>query len=334
MSPSIDACPKVPSLRLQSTSMSSAAICARRWSLRLAAILLPSMVSVAASSRPGPSVSSPQPVKNYGLLPLRFEANQGQADAAVRFSARGAGYAVYLTDHEAVLALRSSGKRDADVVRMQLQGANTVVAPIGLDRLPGESNYFIGNDPSQWRTSVPASAKVRFSAVYDGIDLVYYGNQQRLEYDFAVAPHADPSSIRLHFDGSNSCQLDAAGNLVITAPGGQIAFHKPVVYQITGGRRHSVAGSFKLLAGDSIGFALGRYNHDQPLVIDPTLVYSTYLGGSNSDTMNAIAIDASGNAYVTGTTASTDYPVTTGAFQTKFSTAFVTKLNPTGTAVL
>jgi hypothetical protein len=303
-------------------------------SLITAAFLLACLVTSSASG-PAPAESRAELVQHYGRLPLRFEANQGQADRAVHFSARGAGYAVYLTDDEAVLALRpSSSTTDADVLRMQLIASHPSPGPAGLDELPGRSNYFIGNDPSRWHTGVPAYAKVRFSGVYDGIDLLYYGNRQQLEYDFMVAPHADPRSIRLHFAGVKSQELDVAGNLVLTARDGQIAFHKPVIYQLENGRRRPITGSFKLFAGNCVGFRLGRYNHARPLVIDPTLVYSTYLGGSNSDTLNAIAVGSAGAAYITGSTASADFPVTTGAFQTKFSTAFVTKLNATGTALL
>jgi hypothetical protein len=333
MSSFANACPEVVYLRSEPMKFFAAARRACRRALLLPALLLPCLV--ASATGPAPSISKGQLARNYGRLPLRFEANQGQADPAVRFAARGAGYAVYLTDREAVLALRPSSKSsDADVVRMQLGGANPAVAPAGVDRLPGGSNYFIGNDPSRWRSDVPAYAKVHFSGVYDGIDLVYYGNQQQLEYDFVVAPRADPRPIHLHFSGAESQYLDGAGNLVIVASGGQVVFHKPVIYQLERGRRRLVAGGFTLLTGNSVAFRLGSYNRAEPLIIDPTLVYSTYLGGSYSDTMNAIAIGAGGTAFITGSTASTDYPVTTGAFQTKFSTAFVTKLNATGTAIL
>lgn len=302
--------------------------------LLLSAVFLACLSKTFASDA-APAKSKAELVQDYGRLPMRFEANQGQADPTVCFSARGAGYAVYLTDHEAVLALRpSQSSSDADIVRMHLVASHPSPAPTGIVQLSGSSNYFIGNDPSRWRTDVPAYAKVRYSGVYDGIDLLYYGNQRQLEYDFVVAPHADPQSIRLRFAGVEREELDDAGNLILTARDGRMVFHKPVVYQFENGRRRAIAGSFKRLAGNSIAFELGHYNHDRQLVIDPTLVYSTYIGGSNSDTLNALAVGSAGAAYITGSTASTDFPVTTGAFQTKFSTAFVTKLNATGTALL
>jgi hypothetical protein len=145
-----------------------------------------------------------------------------------------------------------------DVVRMRLSGANADTEPEGLERLPGIVNYMMGNDRARWHTNVPNYGRVRYAGVYPGVDLVYYGNGQRLEYDFQVAAGADPGAIRLKFDGARQLRLDADGNLEIDAPNGQIAFHAPVVFQTIDGRRHSVAGRFKLLAGNAVGFAVRR----------------------------------------------------------------------------
>ena len=273
-----------------------------------------------------------QMMENYGKLPLRFEANRGQTDGRVRFVSRGPGYQLFLTGQEAVLAVHGSGNKSQSV-RMQLAGGNPGAAVDGEERLPGVTNYFVDGDPAEAKTNLPSYARVRYSQVYPGVDLVYYGNRRQLEYDFALAAGADPSRIRLHFAGSDKLSLDKGGNLVIGAGDAAIAFHKPVVYQPVDGGRRQVRGKFTLLADNSVGFALGRYDHKMPLVIDPTLVYSTLLGGSNEDLMAAMALDVNGNAYITGTTESTDYPVTTGAYQTTYSTAFVTKLNPSGTAL-
>ena len=320
----------------------------------LVAILIASVSGVTAASRAqtardGSYVQTKARIaQSYGHLPLRFEANQGQADKSVKFLSRGRNYALYLTGRDAVLALHkkvSALESKTDVVKMQLAGARANLNPVGAGLLAGTSNYFLGNDPSLWRTGVPTYSSVRYSAVYPGVDLVYYGNQQQLEYDFVVAPRADPNSIRLHFDGARTLKLDGDGNLVIVAEDGEIAFNKPVVYQLSadqaGGTasRTKVAGKFVLLADNSAGFALGKYDRSRALVIDPSLVYSTFLGGTNYDTMSAIAVDSSGAAYLTGNTGSADYPVTPGVFQSTaasgFKTcAFVTKLNASGTAIV
>jgi hypothetical protein len=297
--------------------------------------------SGALCAAPGAAVvHSPQIAQEYGRLPLRFEANEGQTDERAKFLARGSGFSLFLTDQNAVLSLRRPGNDlgGADVIRMVLYGANSGVEPEGLERLPGIVNYMVGNDRSRWHTDVPNYGRVRYGGVYPGVDLVYYGNGQRLEYDFQVAAGADARAIQVHFDGARRLRLDADGNLEIVAAKGSIVFHAPVVYQLVDGHRRAVAGKFELLAGNSVGFSVGNYDRSLPLTIDPTLVYSTYLGGSNSDTLSAIVVDGSGNAYLTGSTSSTDFPVTPGAYETTDkdarSSVFVTKLNSSGSALI
>ncbi len=279
-----------------------------------------------------PAPDGTESAENYGKLPLAFEANQGQADPSVKFLSRGSGYSLFLTGSEAVLALggpdckaisEGQGSRPIacaaaqDSVRMKLTGAMArhAATATGEAELPGKVNYFIGNDPTKWHSDLPTYAKVRYSRVYPGIDLVYYGRQGQLEYDFVVAPGANAAAIQLNFAGEKSLSIAANGDLLLQGEHGSAAFHKPVVYQEKDGQRQSVAGSFQLAANDTVGFSLGTYDHARPLIIDPILAYSTYLGGSGNassfgDQGNAIAVDSAGEAYVVGTAHSVDFPIT------------------------
>ena len=292
----------------------------------------------------------------YARLPLSFEANRGQTDGRVEFLAHGAGHTLFLTRTEAVLVLttqqrltdvtgpsaqlasRESGPVTRTNLRMTFVGANPAPRMSGREELPGKANYFIGNDPAKWRTNVPTYAKVGYDGLYPGIDLVYYSTQRHLEYDFVIRPGADPTGIVLGFDGIHRVEVDAQGELVLHTAAGAIRQRKPLIYQELRGRRIEVPGGYVLKRGRQVGFEVAAYDRSRPLVIDPVLVYSTYLGGNAFDKGFGIAIDALGNAYVTGQTRSTDFPATAGAFQTAHrgavSNAFVTKLNATGSAVL
>ena len=188
----------------------------------------------------------------------------------------------------------------------------------GEEELPGKINYLIGKDPAKWRTGVATYAKVRYEQVYPGIDLVYYGNQRQLEYDFVVGPGADPARIRLKLAGARKMYVDGQGQLVVQTAGGGVRWNRPEIYQEVDGQHRSVKGKYVLRAGHELGFAVAAYDTARPLIIDPTLVYSTFLGGSGNDEGNGIAVDTSGNAYVTGLTYSTNFPTTAGAFQTTF----------------
>jgi hypothetical protein len=304
----------------------------------------------------------------YGKLPLHFEANQGQTDGQVKFLSRGSGYTLFLTPTEAVLTLRRFPKESlapglvervkarafnprrteqtqTTVLRMKLVGANRSLQVVGREELPGKANYFIGNDPAKWRTNIPTYKKVAYTDIYPGIDLIYYGNQRHLEYDLVVNPGADPTQIVLGFDGADRLEVDAQGDLVLHTAAGPIRQRKPVIFQEVDGVRKEIPGGYMLTATHQVGFRVAAYDATRPLVIDPTLVYSTYLGGSDFDVGFSIAVDAAGAAYVTGFTQSGDFPTactapctvldaTLGGFLGGFGDAFVTKLNATGTALV
>jgi len=396
-----------------------------------------------------PADSGARPAAGHGelnRLPLNFEANEGQvASREIDYVAHGKSYAIALSDAGAVLTLAPAPNRatsQADRVSLHLLGSHVVRQPSAEQPLPGKVNYFVGNDPAQWRRDVPTYGRVRYSAVYPGVDLVYYGNQGQLEYDFAVAPGASTKSIGIRFDGAEKLSLQPDGGLAIETRGRHIAFEPPVAYQMRGDRRVPVRASYRV-AGNSVRFAVGAYDHRRALVIDPVLSYLSYLGGTNTDTVGvqyagaiasgssaegtqsaaldasddlyvvgytlspnfptqgglartakyqgdslpwvfvskvspdastllystyiggtfadygmAIAVDSGGNAYITGTTFSADFPATAGAFQTVCgpngnpseqgncetvanaggnnfeSSAFVTKLNPTGNQIV
>jgi hypothetical protein len=300
-----------------------------------AGALLPAALLLGATARTEPALP-PRVMDSYGKLPLSFEANRGQTARQVKFLARGPGYTLFLTGDAAVLSLHRQ-KANA-VLRMRLLGANARASVTGANALPGKSNYFIGSDPSQWHTNVPTYSAVKYAGVYPGIDLVYHGNQRLLEYDFLVAPGADPQTIGIRFQGARKLTVNREGALVIGLGGSEVIEPAPVVYQEIGGQRQTVAGRYVLRGRGRVGFSVAEYDRRQPLVIDPTLVYSTYLVGGGWYSGGGVAVDASGNAYVTGGTGSSDFPTTPGAFQTAFggghTHAFVTKLNATGSAVV
>src|SRR5438128_3670927 len=218
-------------------------------------------------------------------LPLIFEPNQGQTTPQVQFLAHGAGHGLFLTGDGAVLSMRRSGRRP-EIIRMVLDGGNKKPAASGDELLPGKSNYFIGNDPAKWHRDIPQFARVRYENVYPGVDLVYYGNQGRLEYDFKVAPGADPRRVALRFEAPQKPRLDAQGNLLL---GNGVRLEAPHVYQKVGDHERQVAGRFAL-HGNRVAFEIGDCDRKRALIIDPSLVFSTFPGGSGVEACSSPAL--------------------------------------------
>lgn len=295
-----------------------------------------------ASHAAGPDALAEAKVEAaYGKLPLRFEINQGQTDEQVKFLARGPGYALYLTAAEAVLRLRRDKSDDAQSaasVRMKMVGAQANPRVAGVDELPGRSNYFVGNDARKWRTGLSAYAKVKYEQVYPGVDVVYYGTSQgQLEYDFHLSAGADPQVIKMAFEGVDKLEADGAGGLRLHVSGRELQLRRPILYQENEGARQEVAGSYVLAGPREVGFAVAAYDAARPLVIDPVLAYSTFLGGTGYDAGLSIAVNPHGNAFITGKTTSLDFPTQPnlskigpgGGFD-----VFVTEMNMSGSGLV
>jgi uncharacterized repeat protein (TIGR01451 family) len=257
-----------------------------------------------------------------GQLPLIFEPNQGQADPGVKFLARGPGYSLLLEANGAVLAMQTApSSKSAAVarpgeqfVRMKLVGANPAAALVGADPLPGKSNYIIGNDPEKWHSGIPQFGGVHYASVYPGIDLIFYGNQGHLEYDFRVAPGADASQAELEFDGASKLKL-SDGDLILTSKDdGGLRLRAPQVYQRDGDRQVPVTGRFVLRAANRVGFEIGAYDRSRELIIDPLLDFSTYFGGTGTETSPSVAINGNGSIYIVGTTQGSPVSTTANSF--------------------
>jgi len=310
---------------------------------------LASETAVESKIAPPESTVSTAVADQYGKLPLRFEPNQGQTDERVKFLSRGPGYDLFLTATGAVITLRkprpesdrsnhlspANGPRSGQqvsVLRLKMIGASPKSQVSGQDELPGKVNYLTSADQDKWRTSIPTYLKVNYAEIYPGVDLVYYGNRTELEYDFIVAPGANLKAIKFELDGADRISIDKSGNLRIKLEHGEVLLRKPVIYQLNDkGERHEVKGSY-VLKGKAVGFKVEDFDSRKPLIIDPVLSYSTLVGSGGNEYAYGIAVDSSGNAYITGTTDSSGFPITTGAFQTSGNGgAFVSKLDATGT---
>ena len=280
---------------------------------------------------------------DYGKLALSFEANQGQTDSQVRYLARGPGYNLYLTTREAVLVSRTpvlSTTSKNTAVRMRFVAGHARPRLTGTDELPSKSHYLIGNDPRGWHTDVQHFGKVRYENVYPGVDVVYYGRHGQLEYDIIVAAGADPRGITLAFEGAERLAKDEQGDLVLDTSAGKLRLRRPFVYQEVEGARKQIAGDYRLKGKDHIAFQIGPYDPSRPLIIDPVLSYSTYLGGTGGEAATHIAVDTNGSTYITGGTTSANLP-TEGSLGSGFaggnflmSDGFVTKLNAEGSALV
>ena len=274
-------------------------------------------------------------------LPLSFEPNRGQIDSEALFLSHLGEQVLFLTATGAVLKIGNEdgvgksalNQRLPEVLSLKLENPNSSARISAEQYLPGVSNYLIGNDPSKWRTGIPQFARVRYSNIYPGVDLIYYGNQSHLEYDFVVTPGSDPANIAWKVEGA-SMKIRADGSLQLDAPVHSLEFHAPEMFQTINGERRQVMGTY-VVRGDKLSFEVGPYDRSRDLVIDPVLSFSTYLGGSSNDRMNGITVDKSGNVYVAGRTESVDYPVLHN-IQTYSGgrDVAVTKFNPAGSALI
>jgi len=336
--------------------------------------VLPAPASSLRSAPRTPFKSRQRDLKMLSAkLPLSFELNEGQFGGSARYITRGSGSTLLLTTGESILVLQksaaapavtdgagessqsadtaslaepslsrktavTSGQPLSTTLRMKLVGANASPDMVGEERLPGKISYFIGNDPKQWRRNIPTYARVRYRSIYPGIDLVYYGNQRRLEHDFVVSPKGDPKTVTLSFSGAEKLELTPSGDLLLRTAVGEVRQSKPIAYQETDHGRQEVAVTYVLKGDSQVSFELGSYDLAKPLVIDPILWYSTYFGGSGDDFINDLAVDGTGNTYVTGRTASPDllatgsYGSAPGSSSAVNVDAFVMKLGPTSSS--
>ena len=284
------------------------------------------------------------PAAMSASLPLYFEANAGQLPSPAQFVVRGPDYQFLISPAEAQIVLQKIAAGPV-TVRMQFAGANPRAQIGGDAEQPGKINYLTGNDPAGWHTGVATFARVRVGELYPGINLVYYGNQRQLEYDFTIAPGANPDAIAIHFDGADRVSVNARGELVLSLASGEIRQPRPVIYQTPGGARKEIEGGYRMVDAHTVAFTVGKYDRRQPLVIDPILSYSTYFGGTAGDTAWAVAVDTNGFVYLAGQTLSQRFYTnglafsTTGAFQTNFAggklsgDAFVAKLDNSATTL-
>ncbi|MFQ6671916.1 MAG: SBBP repeat-containing protein [Candidatus Tectimicrobiota bacterium] len=272
----------------------------------------------------------------YGTLPLYFIENRGQVTEPVRYYVKGHGATIFFTPDEVVFAVRNHESQQVAQYRVRYLGARPEAPLAGLKKEAATVNYFIGTDPARWRQGIATYSEIGIEELYPGIDLIYRGKAGTFEYEFRVRPGGDPADIAIAYRGVKSLRIDDGENLVIETDAGEVVEEKPHIYQDIDGTRVDVAGGFSLAGPTTVAFAVSDYRRDAPLIIDPVLAYSTFLGGSDFDYARAIAIDATGAVYVTGRTESRDLP-TAGPLNNSLGgrrDAFVIKLNPSGSGLV
>lgn len=345
--------------RSAGSDLSSLTFIRRAAPVLVGAIVLLCPFELCAGTAPRSISRNSRIANNYGRVPLSFESNQGQAPPDVKFLSHGAAYSILLEDRDAVFVLSKASKAPAaqkpeiapqplraqnqsaatSILRMSLLNAETVSAPVGEEILPGTVNYITGSNPAQWRTGLPTFQRVRYASVYPGVDLIYYGIQSHLEFDFNVVAGGNPDSIQMRFEGSSGLKIDRDGNLIVPSPSGDITFRKPSIYQEAGYKTRSpIEGSFHLLAQDTVGFSIGAYDHSRTLTIDPILSYSEFFGFG---TPAGIAVNSQGEVYLTGFAFFPDVPATPGSFEAVPATKdqpnisiFVSKFTSDGSALI
>jgi len=295
--------------------------------------------------------AAPRIHQSFGRLPVAFEPNRGQMDPRVKFLARNGGALLSLTPTQLVVTLAepeplpgakttrasrpdqtAESSRVRHTVALKLTGANPAATMEGVDPLPGTVNYLLGRDPAAWKVGIPTYTAVRSREVYRGIDVIYYGNQQQFEYDFVLAPGADPDAIRLNVEGARRVWIDDAGDLIMQIGDRVMRQQKPLAYQELNGVRQVVTARY-VKSGRQIRFRVGDYDRRIPLVIDPVLLYSSYFGGLGTERGTGVAVDGTGSAYITGQTINSPGLATPGAYQSNSAGSFdgfVMKISPDG----
>ena len=291
-----------------------------------------SVGAAAPVSQPGvpPQMSEREALDAYGKLPLSFISNEGQTKEAVRYYAQGAGYGFFFTSKVATLSFADSKGRGGHALALDFLGANPHATLTARDQLAGNVNYLIGDDPANWQHDIPTHAELHYGGLWPGIDMAVRGQRGKLKYEFHLKPGSSVDDVRLGYRGAEGLNVGAGGELLVQTPLGILKDAAPVSYQRIGGERVAVESRYRPTGDGGYGFAVGAYDPRYPLVIDPGLDYSTFLGGTSFESGQNIAVDGKGRAYVTGTTRSADFPTTPGAFDTTFnggfSDTFVTKV--------